>query len=110
MKRIQDDVTIDHDSEHKELRFGVASKAETVIDLVSHLFNHQEILCSLSQSLRLTQNAFMIPEMKQPQDLTHNYVKEQNKMQTKYQVMMDFTRNITTTTVIKDKDEKHYKK
>ena len=52
----------------------------------------------------------LIPEMKQPQDLTNDCVKEQNKMQTKYQVMMDFTRNITTTTVIKDKDEKHYKK
>ena len=43
----------------------------------------------------------MIPEMNQPQDLTSKYVKQQDA--DKEPVMMDFTRNRTITTVIKDK-------
>ena len=41
------------------------------------------------------------PEMHQPQDLTSKYVKQQDA--DKEPVMMDFTRNRTITTVIKDK-------
>ena len=111
MKRIQDpdklyyDVTIDHDPQHKERRYGVASKAETTIDLSEPLIQTPgDFMLSITKFKIDTECIpLMIPEMKQPQDLTNKYVRDQNKMQTKYQVMIDFGRKRTTTTVIKDK-------
>ena len=111
MKRIQDpdklyyDVTIDHDPQHKEHRFEVSSKAETTIDLAEPLIeNPGDYMLSITKFKIDTECIpLMIPEMQQPQDLTNNYVSEQNKMQTKYQVMACLGRVVTTTTVIKDK-------
>ena len=112
MKRIIDpdklyyDVTIDHDPQHKEHRFEVSSKAETTIDLAEPLIeNPGDYMLSITKFKIDTECIpLMIPEMKQPQDLSAAEVKEQNKMQTKYQVMIDFGRIEKTTTVIKDKD------
>ena len=65
MKRIIDpdklyyDVTIDHDPQHKEHRFEVSSKAETTIDLVNLLLRILATTCFQSQSLKLTQSAFL---------------------------------------------------
>lgn len=111
MKRIIDpdklyyDVTIDHDPQHKEHRFEVSSKAETTIDLAEPLIeNPGNYMLSITKFKIDTECIpLMIPEMQQPQDLTNKYVSEQNKMQTKYQVMVHFVRDLKTTTVIKDK-------
>ena len=73
MKRIQDpdklyyDVTIDHDPEHKELRFGVASKAETVIDLSEPLIQSPgDFMLSITKFKIDTECIpLMIPEMNQ---------------------------------------------
>ena len=114
MKRIIDpdklyyDVTIDHDPQHKEHRFEVSSKAETTIDLAEPLIeNPGNYMLSITKFKIDTECIpLMIPEMQQPQDLTNKYVRDQNKMQTKYQVMANIGRKRTTTTVIKDKTGK----
>ena len=98
MKRIIDpdklyyDVTIDHDPQHKEHRFEVSSKAETTIDLAEPLIeNPGDYMLSITKFKIDTECIpLMIPEMQQPQDLTADEVKEQNKMQTKYQVMIEW--------------------
>ena len=113
MKRIIDpdklyyDVTIDHDPQHKEHRFEVSSKAETTIDLAEPLIeNPGDYMLSITKFKIDTECIpLMIPEMQQPQDLTNKYVRDQNKMQTKYQVMACLGR-VVTTTVIKDKTGK----
>ena len=112
MKRIIDpdklyyDVTIDHDPQHKEHRFEVSSKAETTIDLAEPLIQTPgDYMLSITKFKIDTECIpLMIPEMQQPQDLTADEVKEQNKLQTKYQVMIDFGRLVVTTQEIKDKD------
>ena len=102
------DVTIDHDPQHKEHRFEVSSKAETTIDLAEPLIeNPGDYMLSITKFKIDTECIpLMIPEMQQPQDLTNKYVRDQNKMQTKYQVMVHFVRKVTTATVIKDKTGK----
>ena len=102
------DVTIDHDPQHKEHRFEVSSKAETTIDLAEPLIeNPGDYMLSITKFKIDTECIpLMIPEMQQPQDLTNKYVRDQNKMQTKYQVMVHFVRDCKTTTVVKDKDGK----
>ena len=96
MKRIQDpdklyyDVTIDHDPQHKERRYGVASKAETTIDLSEPLIQTPgDFMLSITKFKIDTECIpLMIPEMLQLQDLTRKEIVEQNKMQTKYQVVV----------------------
>ena len=85
---------------------GISSKAVTTIDLREPLIERPgDFMLSITKFKIDTECIpIMIPEMLQPQDLTNDYVKKQNKMQTKYQVMMDFTRKRTITTEIKDKN------
>ena len=114
MKRIIDpdklyyDVTIDHDPQHKEHRFEVSSKAETTIDLAEPLIeNPGDYMLSITKFKIDTECIpLMIPEMNQPQDLKIDCVNYQNKMQTKYQIMVHFVRDLKTTTVVKDKGGK----
>ena len=70
----------DHDPEHKELRFGVASKAETVIDLSEPLIQSPgDFMLSITKFKIDTECIpLLIPEMQQPQDLTSKYVKQQD--------------------------------
>ena len=68
--KIYYDVTIDHDPEHKDKRYGVASKAETLIDLRDALVENPGDFNLAITKFKIDTECIplMIPEMEQPED------------------------------------------
>ena len=110
--KIYYDVTIDHDPEHKERRYSVASKAQTNIYLKEPLIRSPgDYMLSITKFKIDTECIpLMIPEMEQPQDLIYNEDLHEfspfrkNRLQTKYKINLYVNWLQTTHTYIEDKN------
>ena len=105
--KIYYDVTIDHDPEHKDQRYGVASKAITTINLRDPLIENPGDFNLVITKFKIDTECIplMIPEMEQPQNLLDDNIQFYNKMKTKYQIEINMTIHTCTKTTIKDKND-----
>ena len=103
--KIYYDVTIGHDPQHKDLRYGVASKAETLIDLRDALVENPGDFNLAITKFKIDTECIplMIPEMKQPQPLFDDKIKKANKMKTIYKFDLSISFRKTVTTNYNDK-------